>query len=153
MSNGDPRIKKENDSYATNPIFVNTLEMTADKHVRKEKPERSLKVCDESFDASKSEVEEKFQELIVREGNVFRCTMCERTMTHKGSMRRHLETHLTGLTYSCPLCDAGCVALAVVTASISPSLRMSMPAVVSRSVTSFLNFFFGILPCLRSSVD
>ena len=99
MSNSDPSIKKENDSYA------NTLENTADRHVRKEKTDRSLKVCDEAFDASNSEVEEKFQELIVREGNVFRCTMCERTMTHKGSMRRHLETHLTGLTYICPLCD------------------------------------------------
>jgi len=105
MSNRDPRIKNENDSYANNSPFVNTLEKTADRNVRKEKPERSLKVCDESFDASNTEVDEKFKELIVREGNVFRCTMCERTMTHKGSMRRHLETHLTGLTFICPLCD------------------------------------------------
>ena len=103
QSNSEPSIRNKNDSYPNNSPFVNILVKT--RHVKKEKLEQSLKVCDETFDASNSEVDEKFQELIVREGNVLRCTMCERTMTHKGSMKRHLETHLTGLNYSCHLCD------------------------------------------------
>ena len=75
------------------------------KPVRKIRTEQSLKVCDETLNATNSEVEGKFEELIVKEGNLFRCTMCDRTMTHKGSMKRHLETHLTGLNYNCQLCD------------------------------------------------
>ena len=66
--------------------------------------DRSLKVHDESIEASNNEVEEKFQELIVVCDKIFRCTVCEKTMTHRGSMKRHLETHLTGLSYDCNLC-------------------------------------------------
>ena len=68
--------------------------------------ERSLKVAsNESFEACNSEVNEKFQELIVQEADkTYRCTVCNKTMSHKGSMRRHLETHLTGLSYDCPTC-------------------------------------------------
>ena len=37
---------------------------------------------------------------------MFRCTVCEKTMTqtHRGSMKRHLEAHLSGLSYGCNLC-------------------------------------------------
>ena len=66
--------------------------------------DRSLKLVDESIESSNSELDEKFQELIVFADKIFRCTVCEKTMTHRGSMRRHLETHLTGLSYNCNLC-------------------------------------------------
>ena len=47
----------------------------------------------------------KFEELIVlEEDKMYRCTVCERRMSHRGSMKRHLETHLTGLSYDCPNC-------------------------------------------------
>ena len=69
--------------------------------------ERSLKIANnEVYEANTSEVNEKFQELVVQEPDrSFRCTVCNRTMSHKGSMRRHLETHLTGLSYDCPTCE------------------------------------------------
>ena len=45
--------------------------------------DRSVKVLNESFEAHNSEVEEKFQELIVHEGNkTFRCTFCENLKPH-----------------------------------------------------------------------
>ena len=66
--------------------------------------ERSLKVVNQSFDANNSEVDTKFEELVVKENNVYRCTVCEKTMSHKTNMKKHLETHLTGLSYDCQLC-------------------------------------------------
>jgi len=66
--------------------------------------ERSLKVVNQSFDANNSEVDSKFEELVVKENNTYRCTVCEKTMSHKTNMKKHLETHLTGLSYDCQLC-------------------------------------------------
>ena len=56
------------------------------------------------INASNSDVDEKFKELIAKEEGYLRCTVCEKTMVHQGSMKRHLETHLTGLSYNCQHC-------------------------------------------------
>ena len=66
--------------------------------------DRSVKIFNESFEASNSEVQNKFQELIVKENDTYRCTVCEKTQSHKTKMRLHLESHLTGLSYDCPTC-------------------------------------------------
>ena len=66
--------------------------------------DRSLKVLNESIEANNSEVESKFLELVCLKDKIYTCTICEKTMNHKGSMRRHLETHLTGLSYECSWC-------------------------------------------------
>ena len=69
--------------------------------------ERSLKVpTNEVLEANNSEVNEKFLELVVQEPDrTFRCTVCHKTMSHRGNMKRHVETHLTGLSYDCPTCE------------------------------------------------
>jgi len=77
--------------------------------VKAQKPatvkERSVKVISETFEASTSEVQSKFEELVTREeDNSYRCTVCEKKMGHKNNMRKHLETHLTGLSYDCQYC-------------------------------------------------
>ena len=51
------------------------------------------------------EVESKFQELVRVEAGTFVCTVCNKTMTHRFSMKRHVETHINGLSYNCTLCD------------------------------------------------
>ena len=66
--------------------------------------DRSVKIFNESFEASNLEVENKFLELVVKENDTYRCTVCEKTISHKTKMRLHLETHLTGLSYDCPSC-------------------------------------------------
>ena len=52
-----------------------------------------------------SEVESKFHELVETEDGVYKCTVCAKTMTHRFSMRRHIETHMSGLSYNCNFCD------------------------------------------------
>ena len=66
--------------------------------------ERSLRAYNETFEASNSEVEKKFLELIVKENKLYRCTVCEKTQTDKTKMRLHLKSHLTGLSYDCHTC-------------------------------------------------
>ena len=47
----------------------------------------------------------QFEELVVKENNMYRCTVCQKTMSHKTNMKNHLEVHLTGLSYECQLCE------------------------------------------------
>ena len=52
------------------------------------------------------EAEEKIKELYERVDEVWRCLACEYTTTNSSSnVRRHVETHLDGLSYSCNLCN------------------------------------------------
>ena len=59
--------------------------------------ERSRKVVYQSVN--------QFEELVVKENNTYRCTVCQKTMSHKTNMKNHLEVHLTGLSYECQLCE------------------------------------------------
>ena len=60
------------------------------------------------FDVSSitsEEIEKKKEELIEKRDGILMCRACEYTCTHKGQMKRHVETHLEGLSYSCTLCN------------------------------------------------
>ena len=69
--------------------------------------ERALKVLQdpsEMIDASNTDVNKMYQELIVKEHGVYMCKVCEKSMGHKANMERHVETHMTGLSYDCKHC-------------------------------------------------
>ena len=63
-----------------------------------------IKFAYPAFEANNSEVESKFDELVVRENSMHRCTVCQKEMKKPSDMKRHLETHLTGLSYECQYC-------------------------------------------------
>ena len=68
---------------------------------------RALRVKPDSFqmiDASNMDIKQLYQELILVKGGNFKCSVCEKIMGHKGSMERHVETHMTGLSYDCKHC-------------------------------------------------
>ena len=99
---GETNVKQYEQPEPEN-VELNTFEHKAKpKYMQRDVKDRSLKLHD---DSSNNEVDEKFQELIVFADKMFICTVCEKTMSHRGSMRRHLETHLTGLSYKCNICD------------------------------------------------
>ena len=68
--------------------------------------ERSLKTINQNFEANNAEIDQKFSELIEKvKGEPFRCTVCDKKMKDKRDMKRHLETHLSGLSYECSQCE------------------------------------------------
>ena len=75
--------------------------------IPKSKKERSVRVIQDPsqmIDASNMDVNQMYQELIVKEGGNLRCTVCGKTMGHKANMERHVEIHITGLCYDCKYC-------------------------------------------------
>ena len=67
--------------------------------------ERSNRSINQIPVESVDEVEKKFVELIEKEEDgLYRCTVCEKKNKHRTGMKRHLETHLSGLSYDCSQC-------------------------------------------------
>ena len=57
-------------------------------------------------EANNTEIESKFEELVVREQDkMYRCTVCNKIMKKRSDMKRHLETHLTGILFDCQFCE------------------------------------------------
>ena len=57
---------------------------------------------------NQTEVDQKIKELLVRtdRGNgELECTVCRKIGKDVRNMRRHAETHIEGLSYSCNICD------------------------------------------------
>ena len=52
-----------------------------------------------------AEIENRFVELIEKEEDgLYRCTVCDKKNKNRTHMKRHLETHLSGLSYDCSQC-------------------------------------------------
>lgn len=71
--------------------------------------QRTEKVEEESlheeFDSNRSEVETKFNEIVVKENSLYKCTVCGKAVKDKFNMRNHIETHIEGLVYECRTCQ------------------------------------------------
>ena len=66
---------------------------------------KSVKPVHQTFKANNFEIEQKFREFVVMEGSSYRCTVCDKTSQgRKTDMRRHIETHLSGLSFDCSAC-------------------------------------------------
>ena len=110
MGSDDEDIAKiENVNYNEEKVVVNEplINDTRNQNIKPKPKERALKVIQdpsEMIDASNTDVNQMYQELIVKDGGHFRCTVCDKSMGHKGSMTRHVETHMTGLSYDCKHC-------------------------------------------------
>ena len=71
---------------------------------RKESAVRFIQDPSQMIDASNIDVKQLYQELILKENGNYKCTVCEKSMGHKASMERHVEIHMTGLSYECKNC-------------------------------------------------
>ena len=81
--------------------------VTKQDYAPKAKKERSVRVIQDPsqmIDASNMDVNQMYQELIVKEDGNLRCTVCGKTMANKANMERHVEIHMTGLCYDCKYC-------------------------------------------------
>ena len=57
------------------------------------------------IESSNADFESKFQELVLKEENLWQCTVCEKTMKQRIDIKRHLENHLSGLSFDCSMGD------------------------------------------------
>lgn len=57
-----------------------------------------------SFSLSTGGNTEGVNEILTKEDGVFTCEACGKTGKDKGNMQRHAETHIAGVSYTCPNC-------------------------------------------------
>ena len=60
------------------------------------------------FDVSSlthAEIDLKMKELYQKNDGIWNCLACDHSATDGGNMRKHVEIHLDGLSYTCPLCQ------------------------------------------------
>ena len=51
------------------------------------------------------EIEEKIKELLQKIDGMWTCMVCDYTSKFSTSVRKHVEKHIDGLSYSCNLCN------------------------------------------------
>ena len=65
-----------------------------------ERPEKSV------IAKLNTETMEQIDENIVRNAdNTWECKVCRRSFARKDVLRHHIETHVEGLSFDCPMCD------------------------------------------------
>ena len=56
-------------------------------------------------DMDKTNLDEKIEEMISVVDGVFTCTICGTTCKQKVNLKKHIETHIEGLSFPCQQCD------------------------------------------------
>ena len=54
---------------------------------------------------NQEEVNQKIKELLFKESDMYKCTVCGKMSKDNRNMKRHVEVHIDGLSYQCSLCD------------------------------------------------
>ena len=103
--NYDYTTENKSASYKEENTMTTNLPNDLHEEKSKEASMRLMNFPNETFIANNSEVDDKYEELVVRDNDVWRCTVCGRTNKYRCNMKRHLETHLTGLSYECNVCQ------------------------------------------------
>ena len=62
-----------------------------------------MEVATNSHD--QTEVNRQINEMMVKEGNYFKCTVCGKVAKDSSHMKRHIELHIEGLSYECSICN------------------------------------------------
>ena len=105
----------ENETYQKEEIVIPSAQVKqlARMNDNKEVITRRQYRRPQNSDASKidvttftpEEIEEKTKELHQRIDGMWNCMVCDYTSTKKDNVRKHVEKHMEGLSYSCELCN------------------------------------------------
>ena len=91
------------------PNEVNSLVKSVSPVKRRQISRATTKnVDDVRFDVSSmtpEKIERKIEDLLQKTDDVWSCLACEFTNVKKFNVRRHIETHIDGLLYSCNFCQ------------------------------------------------
>ena len=107
----DPNIVDDDQLFSetkNETIEANTNTKFNESVVKIEEPQlvksKRLTKINETIEANTAEVNLKFNELVVKIEKIFTCTFCNKKMVRRLDMWRHIETHITGLSYECDIC-------------------------------------------------
>ena len=109
--NQDIDIKQEEqDSYYTTeakPIVQkdNKLELKTQRRYSRPSSTSSDVARIDVTSLNAEEVEQKIKELYEKVDGVWACMTCDYTSTKRFNVRKHVDKHIDGLSYSCNLCD------------------------------------------------
>jgi len=102
--NAQPKMEeKEEDDNEMKFQNTNDTEKIYDERNKSENKSQLITYNLESSD--KSEINMKINELLTKSDGLFRCRSCGKSSKDKTNMKRHIETHIDGLSYSCQMCD------------------------------------------------
>ena len=125
---GDNQGNMEDSEYRQDDNEEEKIEIEKEAQVGSENEERKLVNNDDSYHPKKSrqsvrvpyndikkievgsmtpeEIEVKIKELYQKVEGIWRCLACDYTAKHNSQqVRRHIETHLDGLSYTCNACN------------------------------------------------
>ena len=124
ISQDDEKEKKINETIEDTEIYFESnfvgskqKETTHIKNIKAETPQSEKRRPRQSFsssvvvagsfsDLNTEEINQKIEEYLVRaEDGTYSCGACGKAGTHLGDMRKHMETHMEGLSFPCQSCD------------------------------------------------
>merc|ERR1712150_230672 len=81
------------------PLKINKVAM-------KPRKQSSSKLAVNNTNISSGDIDQQLSEYIVRgENGVYSCGYCGKAGKHLYNMRKHVETHMEGLSFPCQSCD------------------------------------------------
>ena len=106
MTNGKEETKKEEPSTR---VYDNTANEEIDiedvsDDTTMETISQGSKIRYNLATSNEEEIKLKVKELITKDGSLFTCQICSKSMKEMNNMKRHVETHIDGVAYECQLC-------------------------------------------------
>ena len=103
VTNPNTDQESEVNSIKSEPVEVRTEEAPNQKtpSYQQERPERPSN--SESFLELVEQIEEKMHR---NAENKWECKLCNRCFARKEHLKQHVEIHLEGLSFDCPMCES-----------------------------------------------
>ena len=99
-------VSAESESNANNPQPITILE-NEDRAGLEDCPNKSMvRTLIESVKVNRDEeLDAQVDQLIVKNDGLWECKICGKTTLYNTHMRQHTETHIKGVSHTCPMCS------------------------------------------------
>ena len=110
LSNQKDEIGKLDDDFVTETKF-NNREVVEDENnfkvsgINSQNKKVRNKTIVTVSGHDKDEVKKKIEDIMTKEDDFFKCTVCGKMSKDKSNMKKHIEIHIEGLSYECDFCN------------------------------------------------
>ena len=102
----DNVLKEEAEIQETPTTEYSNTEVKTKRKVPKEKTENSVGTIAITSSDDVNAINQKVNECMEKQSDgSYRCNVCGKNMMHMYNMMKHIETHMDGLTFNCPICQ------------------------------------------------